>query len=72
MLAMPGASAPAKELPPEAVTPLIVIVNAPATALPPLSFTTCLMTVSVAALSLLVMVQVALPPAGSVPEQSAE
>ena len=42
---MPGDSAPAKELPPSAVTPLIVIVKSEATFVPPLSFTTCLITI---------------------------
>ena len=68
----PGDAAPAKELPPWADTPLMVIVKALAAAVPPLSFTTFLMTVSVGGLSLFVIVQVALPPAGRFPEHPAE
>ena len=68
----PGDSAPAKEFPPEAVTPSIVIVKSPADAVPPCVFWTCFTTVNVAGWSLFVSVQVLDSPSAIVPEQSAE
>ena len=44
-LFVPGDSSPGNELPPVAVTPLIVIVKSEALAVPPLSLTTCLITI---------------------------
>ena len=69
---VPGDSAPGNELPPAAVTPLIVIVKFDAFALPPFALTTCLITIRCAAWSSFVTVQVFVWPAAMEPVQSAE